>query len=340
MKVYRHVRIKTGRKKRDIYILQDEDLLAASRKVSTALNARFPQRQISEISTSIHACLDMTLDPAHRNKHFYVHPPNYIEPFELNFKHIPEEQKIEARRLALPESRIKIIESDVLNRLPKDVADLYRAFVREKDRLVFPLVYTTDIVDCFHSIDFNNDHLKEIYKKITNFTEERSYPLEACFIKQDDGKPLVPQGYPSSPAIANVTLTLALDVYANKIVQIFRKLYDARTVYFRYFDNIHLITLDDVETYPFERLKNYITSRLIMLGFKFREWKPKSTAVGFTPFGLMAPEILLRFNARKRKTKAQIRGEASFIYSTLHRAMTVKWDDVYNAYTKNGGGAR
>jgi len=102
-------------------------------------------------------------------------------------------------------------------------------------------IYEADIHDCFHSIPVEgnpkSDYAKRVLAKIL---ENYKLNLEECFLEYR-GKKIIPQGFPSSPAISNFYLKILVDSPIRNLLRINFVIYAGFFQYFRYFDNIYLI---------------------------------------------------------------------------------------------------
>lgn len=204
---YKEIKIpKRDGGKRTIFILNDADLIKASRLVSHIFHT---------INDENLSCTKSLPEIMH-----------LLEEYEKDREH----HVFRSVSLKVPQD-IKN-EMEQATTLWREIFGNIQCPLRNSDR-IHTVVYESDIKDCFHSIDMDNFPFRK--KAVMDLLQRKNIPQKACFI-QRNGRLLIPQGFPSSPALVNFFLgniDIRIQAFLNSMPYLLH--------YLRYADNLFII---------------------------------------------------------------------------------------------------
>lgn len=247
---YRQVKIpKRDGGKRTIFILEDARLIKISQFVSHVFH------QINEYNISCTKSLPniiSTLAKYKTTEKPYTFPGVSLE--------IPQDIKNEMERARA-----------LWNEICGDI----QCPIPYKDQMHI-VVYESDIKDCFHSIDINNFLPRK--EAVMEFLKRKKIPQEACFIKQND-KLLIPQGFPSSPALVNFFLG-----NIDKRIRAFLNSMPYLLHYLRYADNLFIIQQTQLPQEKIDHILMEISQIVYSKGLKLKhKFKIRQDILGVDP---------------------------------------------------------
>lgn len=281
---------------RTIYILKDNELLAQSKRVAKMFNA---------INKKNWYCATSIPDIINKITHFNTTNDLVYE--------VPQEIRNQTENA---NEILKTVGLDL--EFPIEEMSSYR-------------IYESDIKDCFHSIDLNKfPKRKEVILEILNYMD---ISLQACFIKTDK-KLLIPQGYPSSPALVNFILG-----NIDKRITSLLNLFIFKISYLRYVDNLFIIFYEYVNPDKINHILNEISYIIHSSGLKLKHaFKIRQDILGVSINGQISPRAILKIFSSKKNYNDHVKnGIKGYLYQFDEFKREKIYNQIFKFFDTTGG---